>query len=763
MISSDLFDLTFKAKDRPDVLAQKLEAFRRAAISATLASPTTGKALVQVTNHGRDRGILTPEAIPAATNGEFITVEGENDVFEVCDGADLVTIGWIPVSTDLRFRGEWRTRLTKEPQSGTAKAFTSLAIYDQDGRYLGDLGEVEQEAEWTVADGWKVYRSEASGVDIRAAYPASAYVRAALRRQGDSCAVTQVSRATISTYLLIEGDGGDAQEWAEAAEAFANAADTSRSAAETAAANALAAQLLAQQAVTSAQTAEAAAIAQALAAASSASVGAGHAATAEAQADIATGAASSATAQANVAQGYSEDAQSYALASQSSAESAAISVTNAASSASAAQIARLAAESARGDADQSASAAFTSEQTAGTYAGQAGVYAGAADASRIAAQVAQGDAESAASVATSQAATASAQAAIATQAVTLSASISGGGFMKDPTFADFPTTPGIPTHWQIDTVMPGASSTRFTGLVGGNSWLVISAAGQPAYSAQQQMVPLTADGWYVVEADVRLGDGTFAGAGLLFQTLTSGMVVTEEFPVPFSTTPDETGAVAGSGAYNRAYRFRKLVQLSANAAGFRLYAMAHYSVLGSIAVYNAIVFDRLNLRAATQSEIAGQTVLPGLATTSASHTASIAAIASENAAQASSLTSLTARMGTAESDITTEQTARVAGDAANATSIANVTTSLNGLTATVSTQATSINGLNARYGVTLDVNGYATGFQQNNSGVTSDFTIRADKFGIVAPGGGARTEYSNGNWRTYDGAGTLRTRMGTWT
>ncbi len=30
------------------------------------------------------------------------------------------------------------------------------------------------------------------------------------------------------------------------------------------------------------------------------------------------------------------------------------------------------------------------------------------------------------------------------------------------------------------------------------------------------------------------------------------------------------------------------------------------------------------------------------------------------------------------------------------------------------------------------------------------------------PGGGRRTEYSDGNWRVYDEAGRLRVRMGVW-
>jgi predicted phage tail protein/uncharacterized coiled-coil protein SlyX len=68
----------------------------------------------------------------------------------------------------------------------------------------------------------------------------------------------------------------------------------------------------------------------------------------------------------------------------------------------------------------------------------------------------------------------------------------------------------------------------------------------------------------------------------------------------------------------------------------------------------------------------------------------------------------------------------------------------------------------ATSGVTLDVNGYVTGYRQTNTGTTGIFSIVADKFQIVAPGGGARTEFSDGNWRVYDSSGVLRVRMGVW-
>lgn len=97
--------------------------------------------------------------------------------------------------------------------------------------------------------------------------------------------------------------------------------------------------------------------------------------------------------------------------------------------------------------------------------------------------------------------------------------------------------------------------------------------------------------------------------------------------------------------------------------------------------------------------------------------------------------------------ITTEATARASGDSANASSITTLTTTVSGLSSTVSSYSSSISGLQAKYGVKLDVNGYVSGFEQNNGSGTSDFIIRADKFQIIMPG------YAGGTPFTVDSGG----------
>ena len=132
--------------------------------------------------------------------------------------------------------------------------------------------------------------------------------------------------------------------------------------------------------------------------------------------------------------------------------------------------------------------------------------------------------------------------------------------------------------------------------------------------------------------------------------------------------------------------------------------------------------------------------------------ANAAAIATEQVARidgdsalASDITNLAAVVSTnnstAQAAISNEQTARATADSAMASQISTLTTTVNGNTASVNTLASSVNGLQARYGVSLNVNGHITGFVQNNDGQTGSFTILADRFAIVAPGASPQTPF----------------------
>lgn len=88
-----------------------------------------------------------------------------------------------------------------------------------------------------------------------------------------------------------------------------------------------------------------------------------------------------------------------------------------------------------------------------------------------------------------------------------------------------------------------------------------------------------------------------------------------------------------------------------------------------------------------------------------------------------------------QSRISNEETARANADGALATQINNVTTTVNGHTASITSTASSVDGLLLRHSILLNSNGHITGFVQNNNGTTGSFTVVADVFTIVAPNG----------------------------
>ena len=112
------------------------------------------------------------------------------------------------------------------------------------------------------------------------------------------------------------------------------------------------------------------------------------------------------------------------------------------------------------------------------------------------------------------------------------------------------------------------------------------------------------------------------------------------------------------------------------------------------------------------------------------------------------LSGIDTAIGANSSAIVNEQTARTNADSALSQSIQVVSSQVGPLQSTVSTLSEAVNGVKARYGVSLDVNGYVTGFVQNNDGKTGSFVIVANRFAIVDPNGGNPTvpfEVSNGN------------------
>lgn len=111
---------------------------------------------------------------------------------------------------------------------------------------------------------------------------------------------------------------------------------------------------------------------------------------------------------------------------------------------------------------------------------------------------------------------------------------------------------------------------------------------------------------------------------------------------------------------------------------------------------------------------------------------------------------LSAADSTNAADILSEQTARISQDGVLASDITSLSATVDGVSANVTTNASAIataegdiTTLYAKYGVSLNVNGYVTGFVQNNNGSSGTFVVLADKFAVVDPSGDpGEPEYS---------------------
>ena len=128
-------------------------------------------------------------------------------------------------------------------------------------------------------------------------------------------------------------------------------------------------------------------------------------------------------------------------------------------------------------------------------------------------------------------------------------------------------------------------------------------------------------------------------------------------------------------------------------------------------------------------------------TNTASITSEATTRSTADTALATLVTDLTATVtsgdNTNSAAISSEATARANADSALSSTVSSLTSTVNGVSASVTAEASARvaadNTLLAKYGVTLNSNGYVTGFSQNNDGTTGTFKILADKFTIVDP------------------------------
>ena len=109
--------------------------------------------------------------------------------------------------------------------------------------------------------------------------------------------------------------------------------------------------------------------------------------------------------------------------------------------------------------------------------------------------------------------------------------------------------------------------------------------------------------------------------------------------------------------------------------------------------------------------------------------------ATADTALASSITTLTSQVASNTAAISSEATTRATNDTALASSITTVQTTVGEHTTSIQTNATSIDGIQGKYSVKVDANGYVAGFgiisDANNATPYSEFAIVADRFSIA--------------------------------
>lgn len=111
---------------------------------------------------------------------------------------------------------------------------------------------------------------------------------------------------------------------------------------------------------------------------------------------------------------------------------------------------------------------------------------------------------------------------------------------------------------------------------------------------------------------------------------------------------------------------------------------------------------------------------------------------STESAFASYQITVNAQLGALSATTTTTASSLASLNSAYSSYVITTNASLNGLSSSITTTQTAVAGINgqlaASYGVSLDVNGYMSGFKLLNGGGTSAFIIRADLFQIAVPG-----------------------------
>lgn len=269
----DIEDFKFQVNDSPQARTMKLEALRAASSRLAIVTATSGDWTRRLSDKLEGSGAFLPDSIPPIAIGKVVAVEGQGEVFQFTSPQTLGTRSWLPLSEGDKFRAAFRLRLL----SGMSRVTVGFLVYDADGYYLGRFGEVQAADPLSAPDDWAMFEALAERDDIVAAYETAAYVRSFLETDGAASAQIASARIegggmvgiddavaaaeaaaqnAIDAALAAAGEAETAAGYAETAEAWADAAT---GAAGAASASAVAAQSFADDANNYAQASSASA------------------------------------------------------------------------------------------------------------------------------------------------------------------------------------------------------------------------------------------------------------------------------------------------------------------------------------------------------------------------------------------------------------------------------------------------------------------------------------------------------------------------
>jgi hypothetical protein len=169
----------------------------------------------------------------------------------------------------------------------------------------------------------------------------------------------------------------------------------------------------------------------------------------------------------------------------------------------------------------------------------------------------------------------------------------GEGPYRNANFAEPFAGLAIPPGWQswVDgagnfSPLPGSSGSGFviTGAAGANSGVV-------------QGGTAIAGGLYLLEAELERSVGTLDGAGIYVSWRNASNVEISNTFIVFATAADSSGVTSTSGGGNR--RWERIIQAPAGTVNAHIFAMNHFTGLGSVAVANQIYWRLANLRPLT--------------------------------------------------------------------------------------------------------------------------------------------------------------------